>query len=195
MANTYQGFTGQNYSEDDLERERAGGFVKFNNNYPNSALQNIINDPNSLISKKENSILSNPNLENKNDEVEKFNNIEQQREYTKLDDIHKRINDRSLKMKNIVDEAAKKYPGIAFDLQNDRDDHFEEFLSAYPEYKKLMDEGESDRQEYMNNPIGENHFMDILKKQGQSALAGHSFTQEQFSKIMDYLNKNKQMEQ
>ncbi len=47
----YQGFTGSNYDEDDLERAKAGGFVRFNGDIRNSVLQNIISDPNSIGSK------------------------------------------------------------------------------------------------------------------------------------------------
>lgn len=178
----YLGFTGSNYDEDDLERAKAGGIVSFGNNLKNGVLQNIISNPTSIGAKDTANILSDKERQIHENKI--------------LDDIHNRILNRDNQRQLILDKAASENPGIQSDLQNQRMDHFEEFMNAYPEYKKLMDEGEEDRQYYMNSPLGQQHMMNLVKDQGMSALKGHDFKEEQFQEIMKYLKKfNKSKEQ
>lgn len=179
MIKEYQGFSGSNYDEDDLERAKAGGMVKFfPNNARNSILESIAQNPNSLESKRISDILSNPEM--------------QKQEIARLGDVHKRINERSAKMQSILDQAAKENPGIQNDLQNERMDHYEEFLQANPEYKSLLDEQQAEGEDYKNSPMAQQHMMDEVKKSGWNAVRGHSFTEDQFKNIMDYLNSKEQ---
>jgi hypothetical protein len=172
--NQYQGFTGSNYDEDDLERAKAGGFVRFDGNIRNSVLQNIINSPNDLESKRISDILSSPDAN--------------MQEYKKLSDIHNQMVNRDKQRMSILNKAASENPGIETDLKNQRMDHFEEFMNAYPEYKKLMDEGEEDRNYYMNSPLGQQHMKSLLQKEGESALRGHDFTEDQFTELQNFLS-------
>jgi hypothetical protein len=171
----YQGFTGSNYDEDDLERAKAGGFVRFNGDIRNSVLQNIISDPNSIGSKNTLNILSSPEM--------------QAQENKKLTDIHNRMINRDNRRTSILNKAASENPGIDSDLKNQRMDHFEEFMNAYPEYKKLMDEGEEDRDYYMNSPLGTQHMKGLIEKEGEKAIRGHDFKDDDFQEIMEYLKK------
>lgn len=183
MIEGYKGFTGSNYDEDDLERAKAGGMVKFfPNNARNSILESIAQNPSSLESKRISDILSNPEM--------------QKQEIARLGDVHKRIAERQVKLDKILNKAAQENPGIQSDLQNQRMDHYDEFIQIHPEYKTLMDEGNIDSQDYMNSPMAQQHMMDEVKKSGWNAVKGHSFTEDQFKNIMDYLNsKEKKQEE
>lgn len=174
MLNEYKGFTGSNYEEDDIERAKAGGSINF---FPDkvkgSILQNIAKDPSSLESRRISDILTNPEM--------------QKQEMTKLGDIHKKISDRNERMNIILNKAAQENPGIASDLENQRMDHYDEFLEAYPEYKTLQEEQQAENDYYMNSALGQKHMMDEITKSGSKAIRGHDFTEDQFKNIMDYL--------
>jgi hypothetical protein len=85
-------------------------------------------------------------------------------EFKRLDTVR----DRIMKTQNIldmmVDEAARRHPGIAEDLQNNTGNYLNEFKSMYPEYDELRYELNEAQNEYMNDPLHEEHFEGVLKQ-------------------------------
>ncbi len=147
MANEYQGFTGSNYEEDDRERAKHGGFVKFFGNSENQVtpqqmvLKAISENPSSVITKE----------------------YDKAKEYNKLDDVRSNIMNIQHKLDEMLGDAMQKYPGVRSDIENNRQDHFEEFLSAYPEYEKLQNQQEELQKQYQGSPFHFEHLTNRTK--------------------------------
>ena len=155
INNEYQGFTGSNYEEDDAERAKQGGFVRFSGNQINpnrinprqDVLQKIVSDPKTL-----NQIVSGIKPDPK------------QEEFKRLDSIRERIMKTQDAIDMMVDRASYEHPGIAEDLKQGTKNYFNEFRTRYPEYDELQQNLRDYQDEYMNDPLHDEHFENALNK-------------------------------
>lgn len=148
----YQGFTGENYDEDERERRAAGGGIHYFpiNNY---------DVRNSVLEKMAQAGIQ-PNLQVNTPSIVDIAN--QEEEYKKLEDIRQNIMNRQKWADAMIDDARQKYPGVDDDIRNNKEDHFDEFASAYPDFLKLQNEQKEYEKQFQQNPFNK-QFMDSLR--------------------------------
>lgn len=154
MDNEYQGFTGSNYEEDDRERAKHGGFVKFFNadesqqvSPQQMVLRQIAENPLSVITK----------------------NYDKAKEYRNLDNVRDNIMKNQQRLDEILNDAIVKYPGVKSDIENNREDHYQEFVQAYPEYAKLLDQQNQFQKQYQEHPLHFQHLTDRTKDEDKNS--------------------------
>jgi len=74
-------------------------------------------------------------------------------DYDKLEEINQNIINRQQWADAMIDDARKKYPGVDDDIRNNRQDHFNEFTAAYPDFLKLQQEQREYEKQFNEHPL------------------------------------------
>lgn len=86
------------------------------------------------------------------------------KQFKRLDSIRERIMKTQDAIDMMVDRAAYEHPGIAEDLKQGTKNYFNEFRTRYPEYDELQQNLRDYQDEYMNDPLHDEHFENALNK-------------------------------